>query len=214
MRYKFGPDNVLDQAQLVKKLNKFSRKKGPQERFAQLMRAHFDALYGAARRMTMSQDDAEDLVQDICVKAFERIDELERIEYPRAWLLKAMYNRFIDGQRKRGRQAIDIATTGEESADPETLASSAATLDELVDQGQHIDRVIRAMGYLDSESCALVAMHDVEGLSIHELCQITGQPSGTIKSRLHRTRGKLGRLLKNDALVRPHLRVVGSDNDE
>jgi RNA polymerase sigma-70 factor (ECF subfamily) len=59
-------------------------------RFTSLVQEHFSALYGAARRLTSSPSDAEDLVQDVCLKAFESIDELERIEFRRAWLLKVI----------------------------------------------------------------------------------------------------------------------------
>ncbi len=65
------------------------------------------------------------------------------------------------------------------------------------------------MRCLNADQCALVAMHDVEGLSIDELCQLTGMPEGTIKARLHRTRKKLGRLLSNEAVTRPQLKIVG-----
>ncbi len=61
-------------------------------RFEALLRPHFDALYAAACRMTLSPVDAEDLVQDVALKAFEKLDELERIEFPRAWLLKNILN--------------------------------------------------------------------------------------------------------------------------
>jgi len=50
-------------------------------RFEALLRPHFDALYAAARRMTLSPDDAEDLVQDVALKAFEELDVLEQIEF-------------------------------------------------------------------------------------------------------------------------------------
>jgi hypothetical protein len=59
------------------------------ERFDTHVRPHFEALYATARRLTMSTHDAEDLVQEVCLKAFARLDELMRIDFPRAWLLKA-----------------------------------------------------------------------------------------------------------------------------
>lgn len=163
--------------------------------------------------MTLSAHDAEDLVQDVCVKAFERLEEFETIEYPRAWLLKMMYNRFIDNKRRTSRSPVDIADTGAASDEPELLAASNIKPDELVDREQNVERVLRAMQCLDADHCALVAMHDVEGLSIDELCKMTGMPAGTIKSRLHRTRVKLGRLLSNDAMAQPRLKVVGGRNE-
>ena len=76
------------------------------------MRPHFDALYAAARRMTMSAADAEDLVQEVCLKAFLKLDELEAMEYQRAWLLRVLYNQFVDSRRVMQRSPVGLATTG------------------------------------------------------------------------------------------------------
>lgn len=185
------------------------RRPSAHDRFGLLIEPHFDALYAAARRLTMSQHDAEDLVQEVCIKAFDRLDELERVEFPRAWLLKVTYNHFVDDTRRSARSPVDAAWTGDESAEPDEIASSAKRPEEQVDQEQRIEQVLRAMRCLDADQCALVAMHDVEGLSIDELCGLTGMPAGTIKSQLHRTRVKLGRLLRHKITDKPRLKIVG-----
>ena len=187
----------------------FRRGEPLKKRFERLMAPHFDALHAAARRMAMSPHDAEDLVQEVCIKALQQLDELERVDYPRAWLLRVMYNQFVDETRRAARSPVDAAWTGERSADPDEIACHTEHPEELTDRDQKIKRVIRAMRCLNADHCALVAMHDVEGLSISELCQLTGMPEGTIKAQLHRTRKKLGRLLQNDAVTKPHLRVIG-----
>jgi len=179
------------------------------ERFEPAMEPHFDALYLAARRMTLSRHDAEDLVQDVCVKVFDHLDEFERMEYPRAWLLRVMYNLFVDSTRAAVRSPVDMAGTGDDSAEPDHLESDAPRPEDEVLREQRIAHVLRAMRCLNAEQCALVAMHDVEGVSVDELSRMTGQPAGTIKSQLHRTRKKLGRLLTNEAIMRPKLEIVG-----
>ncbi len=187
----------------------FKRGESLKKRFETLMTPHFESLYSSARRMTTSPHDAEDLVQEVCIKALQQLDKLERVEYPRAWLLRVMYNQFVDETRRAARSPVDAAWTGEQSADPDEIACHTEQPEELTDRDQKIKRVIRAMRCLNADHCALVAMHDVEGLSIDELCQLTGMPEGTIKAQLHRTRKKLGRLLQNDAVTRPYLRIVG-----
>lgn len=159
--------------------------------------------------MTQSPTDAEDLVQDVCVKAFLRLDEFEQIEYQYAWLLKVLYHQFIDMQRSRNRSAMGNAETGTESLDPDSVSGYSRQPDELVEQEHQIGRILWAMSILGDDSCSLVALHDVEGLTIQELVEMTGKPSGTIKAQLHRTRSKLGRLLLNDADAKPRLKVVG-----
>jgi RNA polymerase sigma-70 factor (ECF subfamily) len=180
------------------------------KRFEDLLRPHFDALHAAAGRMTLSSSDAEDLVQDVCLKAFTRLDELEQIEYPRAWLLKMLYNKFIDHLRARQRSAVDLAETGSDSSEPDQLAPNHWQPEEMLDREIRITRILMAMKRLNPEQCALVALRDIEGLSIAELEDLTGAPGGTIKSQLHRTRAKLGRLLSSDTSLKPNLRAIGS----
>lgn len=180
-------------------------------RFTHLVRPHFDALYGAARRLTSSPSDAEDLVQDVCLKAFESIDELEKIEFRRAWLLKVLYHLFVDRQRAKSRSPVDQADTGVDSFNPEDITRSGLRPDELLDRDARVETVVWAMGILDKDDCSLLALRDIEGYSLDELQDMTGLPTSTIKSRLHRTRSKLGRLLSSEAAQKPQLRIVGGN---
>ncbi len=181
----------------------------PKTRFEVLLRPHFDALYAAARRMTLSTEDAEDLVQDVALKAFEKLDELERMDYPRAWLLKVMYNRFIDEKRSARRTPVDQAATGLDSEEPEVHAGSKWLPEDILDREVRITRILMAMKRLDRESATLVALRDIEGLTIGELEKLTGSPAGTIKAKLHRSRARLGRLLSSDTTLKPELKAIG-----
>lgn len=193
----------------MNKIIHLKRRPTRSERYEALMAPHLDALYKAARRMTLSPDDAEDLLQEVCITVLNRLDQVERVEYPRAWLIRVMYNRFVDDTRRMSRSPFNNASTGEASDDPNDIAAETARPDELVGRDQEIERILRAMRCLNAEQCSLVAMHDVEGISIEELSSLTGMPAGTIKSQLHRTRKKLGRLLSNETIGRPHLKIVG-----
>lgn len=173
------------------------------------MEPHFDALYGAARRMTLSIDDAEDLVQETCIKAYERLEELANLEFPRAWLLRVMYHQFVDDFRRAGRTPVDRSQTGTESGEPDELASGTEGPEEIVDRTQKVERILYAMQLLSGNQCALVAMHDIEDISVEELSELTGMPQSTVRSQLHRTRKKLGRLLSNVAVSKPRLKLIG-----
>jgi len=184
----------------------------PAKRFEAILRPHFDALYAAARRITFSSVDAEDLVQDVCLKSFARLDEFERIEYPRAWLLKMLYHKFIDNQRKERRSPINTADTGYDSIEPDDLEQHELQPEKLVDEEIRVSRILMAMNRLSSDQRELVALRDIEGLSIKELQSLTGLPSGTIKAQLHRTRAKLGRILSSDETLKPHLKAIGGES--
>ncbi len=190
-------------------VQKFRNRKSSSARFEVLVRPHFNALYAAARRFTASTADAEDLVQEVCMKSYLNLDDLDRIEHKRAWLLRVLYNLFVDGQRKQQRSPVHIAASMGDTDETDVPDREYLQPDQQVDRMLRVDIVLRAMALLDKDQCALLAMHDVEGLSLEELHEITDLPIGTIKSRLFRTRAKLGRLLKNNSAMRPELKIVG-----
>jgi RNA polymerase sigma-70 factor (ECF subfamily) len=178
-------------------------------RFEALLEPHFDVLYAAARRITYSTVDAEDLVQEVALKAFEKMGELEKVEYPRAWLLKVMYNKSIDQYRISTRSPVDQAATGVDSEEPDDYGRGDYLPDEIFDREIRITRILMALKRLDRESAALVALRDIEGLTISELEKMTGSPSGTVKSKLHRARARLGRILSSDTTLQPELKAIG-----
>jgi RNA polymerase sigma-70 factor (ECF subfamily) len=164
------------------------------ERFAALVEPHYEVLYRAAYRLTRSTHDAEDLTQEVCVRAYPRLSQLERLEKPRAWLLRVMYRLFVDWTRRYERTHVESM----ETVDMEALESGEAGPAELVDlllDGRHLDL---AWQRLDREQRGLLALHDVEGYTLAELNQITGLKEGTLKSRLHRARVRLGKLLRRE----------------
>jgi RNA polymerase sigma-70 factor (ECF subfamily) len=197
----------------LSRILKFTGGSSGSHRFERVMRPHFDAIYGAASRFAASQSDVEDLVQDVCLKAFLNLDELESMEYPRAWLIRVLYNLFIDGQRKNQRSPLGLIQETTDDEANEFAASKQYQPDEQVDRMMQIDNILGAMKMLDKEQCVLLIMHDVDGYKLKELQSLTGLPLGTLKSRLHRTRVKLGRLLRRDATGKLNLSIVGKRNE-
>ena len=187
---------------------KFRNHNATQDRFESLLQGHFDALYRASRRFACGDSDAEDLVQEVCLKTFERLDEFEAMEFQRAWLLRVLYHTFVDSRRRAGRAPTSLGHSIDEDSASDLPGDSQLQPDEQADRIIRIERVLAAMALLDKDDCTLVAMHDIEGMSITELVGLTGMPAGTIKSRLFRTRAKLGRLVKNKQLGGVNLRLV------
>ena len=69
---------------------------------------------------------------------------------------------------------------------------------QMAEQSSNRRHLARAWHYLDRTQQVLLALHDIEGYSLAELQQITGLKEGTLKSRLHRARVRLGKLLQRD----------------
>ena len=92
------------------------------------MQPHYDVLYRVAYRLTRSRHDAEDLAQEVCVRAYPRLAELEQLEQPRGWLLRVMYRLFIDWSRRYERahvasiEVVDVLNMASEEPGPVDLA--------------------------------------------------------------------------------------------
>jgi RNA polymerase sigma-70 factor (ECF subfamily) len=160
------------------------------DRFAALVREHYYALHRAAYRLTRSTVDAEDLVQEVCVRAYPRLGVIEQLEQPRGWLLRVLYRLFVDMRRRYERTHVRAIDENEDfvSGDPGPLEEADRALERW--------RIEEAWRHLNHEQRLLLVLHDIEGYSLKEIQSLTGFKEGTIKSRLHRARVRLGRLLK------------------
>jgi RNA polymerase sigma factor (sigma-70 family) len=170
--------------------------------FATFIRPHFDALYRRAYRLTLNAADAEDLVQDVCVRAYPRLAELQELDNPRAWLLRVLYRLFVDLTRHRKSSPFQPMSTIEEDDSSRWMESDEPGPEAQADSAMGEARLERAWQRLDKVQRALLVLHDIEGYTLAELVEMTGLPEGTLKSRLHRARIKLGKVLKSGAVDR------------
>jgi RNA polymerase sigma-70 factor (ECF subfamily) len=177
--------------------------KSASDRFEVLVRAHYRALYRTALRLTRSVHDAEDLVQEVCVRAFPRLEEIEGLERPHFWLVRVMYRVFIDSRRRYERRNVESIETHSEPFTEE--AGPAEEIDVLLMR----ERLDRAWRRLDDQQRALLALHDIEGYTLAELNEMMGTKEGTLKSRLHRARVRLGKLLEREQHV-DATKVIGA----
>jgi RNA polymerase sigma-70 factor (ECF subfamily) len=158
---------------------------------------HYEHLYRVGYRLTRSVADAEDLAQEVCVRAYPRLDELERLQQPRAWLLKVLYRLFVDSVRRYERRHVGSI----DDADPGTLVCNGPTPFDEASRALERRWLDRAWQYLDQEQRALLALHEVEGYSLAEIHEVTGLKEGTLKSRLHRARVRLGKLVEREIVA-------------
>jgi len=166
--------------------------------FDQLVRPHFERLYRLAFRLTGSKTEAEDLFQELLIKAFAKLDDLADIEEPGSWLSRVMYNLFVDRHRRFARQRMHLVDEGHLPG--EGLAGFAGddnpvANNERLQQFQQLDS---ALQQLSEEHRIVVLLHDTEGYKLNEIQELTGTPVGTIKSRLHRARARLREILSAD----------------
>jgi RNA polymerase sigma factor (sigma-70 family) len=183
--------------QQVPALTVIEGQRSPEARFAALVQPHYEVLYRVAYRFTRSVHDAEDLAQEVCVRAYPRLDELERLEQPRGWLLRVLYRLFVDSMRRYERKHVAPI----DDIDPDSLVCDRPGPAEETERALERRRLSRAWQHLDQEQRALLSLHDVEGYSLAELKELTGLKDGTLKSRLHRARVRLGKLMQRDTMT-------------
>ena len=163
--------------------------------FDRLIRPHMERLYRFAYRLTGSKPEAEDLFQDVLLKLFGKLDDLIEIEELGSWASRVMYNHFIDNRRRFSRQRLVSVDEGQL---PPGGVEAFAGSDSPEQDAERLDNIIRldnALAELSDEHRLVVLLHDTEGYKLKEIQEITGDPIGTVKSRLHRARARLRELL-------------------
>jgi RNA polymerase sigma-70 factor (ECF subfamily) len=160
--------------------------------FTAWLEPHLGPLYRAARRLTGSRPDAEDLFQDVCLRAYAERHALRTIEQPLRWLLKVQYRIFIDATRRRRRSPLRPTPM---ALDADALPSCDAGPEELTEAALAERRLLAAWPQLERGQRALLALH-AEGYGLSELAAITDLTPDVLKARLYRARVRLGRLLE------------------
>lgn len=154
------------------------------DRFEQLVSPYINTLYCFAVRLCPCTDDAEELVQLLLTRLFPKLDELEKVESLRPWLMRSLYNLYVDSYRKQQR-ALAIISPEEM---PENIISNDKTPYEKMELTHNQQIVTAAMQQLNEEQRLVMLLHDAEGYTLIELADILQTPIGTLKSRLHRGR--------------------------
>ena len=166
--------------------------------FERIVRPQLDRLYRLAWRLAGSKAEAEDLFQELLIKAFGKLDELARIEEPGAWLSRVMYNLFIDERRRYTRQRLHLVDEGHLPGEGMNALPGADDPVADAELAAKLARLEVALQQLSDEQRIIVLLHDTEGYKLTEIETLTGVPVGTVKSRLHRARARLRQILEDD----------------
>lgn len=169
--------------------------------FTELVRLHQDRVFSVVYRMLGDREEARDVAQEVFVTVFRRIDSFRGEAGLSTWLYRVAVNhcknriRFL---RRRGggrTRPVDdltdadwVAATAVAGGPANTGLSAPDRPDELLVARRLGERLQRRLDALDPDLRALVVLRDIEGLSYAEIAEVTGQPLGTVKSRIHRGR--------------------------
>lgn len=174
--------------------------------FEALVMPHLEALYGTAVRMTRNPQEADDLLQDACLKAYRFLDKFQRGTNFKAWIFKIQTNVFINRYRKlqRDREVrSEVQTDGHHAH----ILAQGPTRDALRPEDTILDHLMsediqQALEKLPPDFRMAIILSDVEEFSYKEIAEIMDCPVGTVMSRLYRARRQMQRLLYRHAVDR------------
>jgi RNA polymerase sigma-70 factor (ECF subfamily) len=162
--------------------------------FEEQMLPHLDALYRTAFAMTKNSGDADDLVQDAYLRAYQFFDQFQGGTNARAWLFRIMTNLYINSYRRRTREPERVSYDELEDfylynrlADGQSRGVSASPEEEVV-QKVEIEAVRAAIERLPDEYRDTVILADLNEFSYQEIADMLQIPIGTVRSRLSRGR--------------------------
>jgi RNA polymerase sigma-70 factor (ECF subfamily) len=168
--------------------------------FMRLVRPHYERLYRLAWRLA-GPAEAEDLFQELMVKAITNLKRLAEIDEPGPWLARMLYNLFVDQHRRSARSRLVLVDEGRLGA--EGLAGFAGSADPARDSNdRQLARILEsALAALSEEHRIVLFLHDADGYTLQEIHELTGTPVGTVKSRLHRARLRIREILESDGTL-------------
>lgn len=164
----------------------------PSGAFEDVVLPHLDAAFNYARWLTKDDGDAEDVVQDACVRAMRFFSSL-RDDNARAWLFAIVRNTWYSrvSRRPNETQSGLLNRSPDEFPDDTTLDPEERLLQ------QHTVALVRAaLEQLPVDFREVIVLREIEGLSYKEIAAIVCVPIGTVMSRLARARDRLTGMLK------------------
>lgn len=164
-------------------------RKGDPAAYTLLYKQHAGAVYNSILRLVNHTAEAEDILQDSFVAAFQKIAEFKETGGFRAWVKRIAINKAIDLVRKRKLKFVEFESDRMESDE----------IDEVVDEDEFnytIDAVTTAIEALPESYRTIFNLYAIEQIPHVEIADMLGIENGTVRTQYHRARHKILNTLK------------------
>ena len=155
---------------------------GDTERFAELVRRHSERVYRVGLLWFKNHDEAEDLVQEVFVKAYTKLASFRGGAKFSTWLLRIAYNSATTGKQRRRVHEV---------ADEGSIMDRHAGVEEELLAKERARGVREALAFLTPEQAICVELCFYQDLQYNEISKITGFPVNTVKSHVFRAKRML-----------------------
>jgi RNA polymerase sigma-70 factor, ECF subfamily len=162
--------------------------------YEELVRRYYSRIYGLVYGMVSSREDAEDVTQEVFVKAWKALGHFREQSGFYTWIYRIAVNRAINFRKRRNRRR----TVQFEEFDPDIKQaesykefSSKGSVLRKMNLGEFQKKMNEALMTLSDKHRAVVIMHDVQGMSHAEIANVIGCSEGTARSRLFYARKRL-----------------------
>jgi RNA polymerase sigma factor (sigma-70 family) len=173
--------------------NHIASKQDRDNQFEREFMPYAHSLFNFAFRLSLDEDDANDLVQDTYLKAYRFLDSYQPGTNAKAWLFRILKNTFINEFRRKSKQPakvdyqdIENFYNSDDIDEVYTTDLRTETVNELLG-----DEVAKALNSIDIDFRTVIVLCDIEGFTYEEMAKILDIPIGTVRSRLHRARNLL-----------------------
>lgn len=169
-------------------------KSGDLEAFSQLVNRYDRNIFRIAQHITHNEEDAQDVVQDAFLKAYQNLEQFQENSKFYTWLVRIAVNEALMKLRKRRTDrtvSIDEDVETEEGSMPREVADWSPNPEQLYGQSELGDILRKTIQGLPPGFRTVFVLRDVEGLSTEETAEMLGLSVPAVKSRLLRARLQL-----------------------
>ena len=155
--------------------------------YTYLVDKHKDMAFSVALRIVRNREDAEEIVQDAFVKAYQNMDAFRNKSKFSTWLYRIVFNAAISRTRKKSLESTDLDSFVIDNYSTDEIKENINKLD----SNEQIKLVNKLIDKLPPLEYTLINLYYKEECSIDEISEITGLTDSNVKVKLHRIRKKL-----------------------
>jgi len=172
--------------------------KGDEKAYSELTQKYQKPLYFHVRKMIRNSDFAEDLVQDIFLKAFKSLKNYKNDYAFSTWLYRIATNHTIDYLRKKKLETLSIhADDSDDTHATIQLADEDSFTDEPMIRRERKNKVHEAIGQLPEKYREVILKRHIQEKSYQEIAEEMDIPLGTVKAHIFRARELLYKYMKD-----------------